>query len=39
MLLAFEGFQPQNVLILFFFTMKHCDLLTTKITPDGNNYL
>ena len=39
MFLFFEGFQPQNVLILFLFSIKHLYLLTAKITPGVNNSL
>ena len=35
----FEGFQPQNGLIFFLFSMKHSYLLTTKITPYFNTYI
>ena len=37
MFLFFEGFQPQNVVILFLFFIKHSYLLGVKITPDVNN--
>ena len=37
MFLIFKGFQPQNNLILFWFSMKHAYLLTAKITPNVNN--
>ena len=36
MFLFFQGFQPQNVLILLFST-KHSYVLTVKITSDVNN--
>ena len=39
MFLFFEGFQPEIVLILFVFSVKHSDLLMTKITPNVNNLL
>ena len=32
----FEGLTPQSVLILFLFSLKHYNLLTTKISPDIN---
>ena len=38
-LFLFEGLQPQNVRIMFLFSMKNSYLLTTKITPDPNNSL
>ena len=38
MFLLFEGFHPQNVLILFLFSIEHY-LLGTKFTPDGNLFL
>ena len=34
-----EGLQPQNVLIMFLFSIKHSYLLTAKITQDVNNSL
>ena len=34
-----EGLQPQNVLIMFLFPIKHSYLLTAKITQDVNNSL
>ena len=37
--LIFEGFQPQNGLIFFLFSMKHSYLLTTKITPYFDTYI
>ena len=37
--LFFEAFQPQNVVILFLFSLKHSYLLTMKIIPDLSNYL
>ena len=37
MFLFFEGFQPQNVLILFLFFMKHSYLLMATVTSDVNN--
>ena len=36
MVLFSEGFQPQNVRILFLFSMKHTHLLMAKITLDFN---
>ena len=35
----FEVLQPQNVLIMFLFSMKYPYLLTAKTTPDVNNSL
>ena len=37
MFLFFEGFQSQNVVILFLFFIKHFYRLGVKITPDVNN--
>ena len=37
MSLFFEGFQPQNSLILLLFSMKHSYRLMAKVTPDVNN--
>ena len=34
-----EGLQPQNVLIMFLFSMKHSYLLTVKTTQVVNNSL
>ena len=34
-----KGLQPQNVLIMFLFSMKHSYLLTAKITPDVINLI
>ena len=39
MFLIFEGFQPQNVLILFLLSMRHFYLLTAEIAPYPNNPL
>ena len=35
----FEGLEPQNILIIYLFSMKHSYFLTSKITPDLNNSL
>ena len=37
MYLFFEIFQPQNVLILLLFSMKHSYPVGVKITPGVNN--
>ena len=34
-----KGLQSQNVFIMFLFSIKYSYLLTTKITPDINNFL
>ena len=34
-----EGLQPQNVLIMFLFSMKHWDLLSVETNQVINNYL
>ena len=39
MFLLFEGFQPQNVLILFLFSMENSCLLMVEITPLVNDSL
>ena len=41
MFFLFEGFQAQNVLILFYFLIffVRSYLLIVKITPDVNNFL
>ena len=36
---VFEDLQPQNVLIMFLFSMKHSYVLMVKITPGVNNFL
>ena len=39
MFLFIQGFHPQNVLILFLFSLKYSYLLTAKITYDINDSL
>ena len=36
---AFQDLQPQNVLIMFLFSMKHSYLLTVKIASGVKNFL
>ena len=36
--LFFEGFQPQNALSLFLFSMNHSFLIMSKISHDVNNF-
>ena len=38
MFLFFEDFQPQNVPILFLFSIKHSDLLSVKITSGDETW-
>ena len=35
----FDSLQPQNVAIMFLFSMKHSYLLTAKIGPNVDNFL
>ena len=37
LLFFLEGLQPQNILNMFLFSMKHSYLLTAKTTQDVNN--
>ena len=38
LLFFLEGLQPQNILNMFLFSMKHSYLLTAKTTQDVNNF-
>ena len=39
MFLFFECYQSENILILFLFNIKNCDLLMAKITPNVSTFL